>query len=263
MTAAAGATFFTYLHGLDDFMPYVRSGGCGTLPTTAQLNQNAKKLLDVLTANGRPGVVAALPPLNALPLLRLGSGIELQTRLQAAAGDNALLYVEDQFGGPAVPITAEDYVLATAIGRVGRPTLAPGTNLLLPYGRDVRHPLVNADVLLRAEYSIANQRLNSHNTELRRLARDIYRLPIMDPSTNASALNLNVDLFDQIAKQISLNGVLYSLDPVVGNVFSLDYYSLTPRGNALLANTFIRAINLGYRTNLATVDVNSLPTTSR
>ena len=48
-----------------------------------------------------------------------------------------------------------------------------------------------------------------------------------------------------------------------GNFFSLDYYSLTPRGNGLLANAFITAFNKAYRTNLSVIDVNSLPTTTR
>jgi hypothetical protein len=50
---------------------------------------------------------------------------------------------------------------------------------------------------------------------------------------------------------------------VRGNFFSLDYYSLTPRGNDLLANTFIAAINKAYRSNIPAIDVNSLPTTAQ
>jgi hypothetical protein len=262
--SAANATFFTFLQGLDDLLPYVRSGGsCGTVPTATQLNQNARKLLDVLTANGRPGIIAQLPLLNTLPLLRLGRGLELQARLRTAFGDTASLYVQNPFGPGAVLITGDDYVLATALSRVGQRSQAPGTSLMLPYGRDPRHPLANADVLINDEYRRANQVLNSYNTELRRLAKDVYRMPLVDPATGASAINLDLQLFNQVVNQISVNGVVYTTDPVNGNVFSMDYYSLTPRGNALLANVFIRAINRGYGANLATVDVNSLPTTAR
>ncbi|WP_426059568.1 hypothetical protein [Hymenobacter sp. B1770] len=43
----------------------------------------------------------------------------------------------------------------------------------------------------------------------------------------------------------------------------MDYYSLTPRGNSLLANTFIAAFNKAYRANVPALDVNSLPTAAR
>ena len=76
-------------------------------------------------------------------------------------------------------------------------------------------------------------------------------------------LDLDVALFDQVAGVISMGGVQYSSEPVRGNFYSLDYYILTPRSNALLANTFITAFNKAYRANLPVVDVNSLPTTAR
>jgi hypothetical protein len=84
-TAAASATFFTFFQGLDELMPFIRSGGtCGAVPGPAlgnQMKARAKKILDVLTAGGRQGIIA---------------------RLQAVYGDNALLYIEDPNnpGGP-------------------------------------------------------------------------------------------------------------------------------------------------------------------
>ena len=51
-TASTSATFFTFFMGLDNLLPYVRSGGtCGPLPVsslTTLMKNNAKKLLDVL-----------------------------------------------------------------------------------------------------------------------------------------------------------------------------------------------------------------------
>ena len=55
----------------------------------------------------------------------------------------------------------------------------------------------------------------------------------------------------------------YSSEPVRGNFFSLDYYSLTPRGKGLLANACITAFKKAYRANLSVIDVNSLSTTAR
>jgi hypothetical protein len=272
-TAASTATFFTFFQGLDDLMPYIRSGGtCGSVPTTTYVNtmkSNAKRILDVLTAGGRQGIIAKLPNITTLPLLSLGKGDQLQARLQASFGDNALLYMED--GTNVRPVGGGDYVLATAIPRIGQPVpvLVGTTTLMLPYGRDARAPLRNADVLNETgEMTLLNSAVSNYNNNagivpaqpgLETLAK-AYKLPIITVSTSESALNLNDALFSQVDGVISVGGVQYSTAPIRGNFFSVDYYSLTPRGNGLLANAFISAINRAYRTNIPAIDVNQLPT---
>ncbi|GAB3307389.1 hypothetical protein GCM10027511_19250 [Hymenobacter humi] len=268
--AAATATFFTFFQGLDNLMPYVRSGGdCGPLPNTTltnQMRQNAKKILDRLTAGGRPGIIARLPSLATLPILRLGKGLAFQARLRTAFGDTASVYIESPLGfGPAQLITDEDYVLANVLPRVGQLTavMVGTTQRMLPYGRDIRNPLRDADVIDKDELSRVSSVLNSYNTELDRLASQVYNLPVINPATKQSTLDLDLVLFNQVADAISVAGVVYSSEPVRGNFFSLDNYSLTPRGNGLVANAFISAFNKGYRANVSAVDVNNLPTTAQ
>ena len=269
-TASASASFFTYFLGLDNLMPYVRSGGdCGPLPNTALTNlmrNNAKTVLDVLTANGRPGIIAKLPALTNLPLLRLGRGQALQTRLQASFGDTARIYIESPlgFGTPQV-ISDDDYVLATAVPSVGQRTavVVGGTTMQLPYGRDIRNPLRDRDVLDKDELSRATSVLNSYNNELDRLATQVYKMPVINTTSGQSTLDTNIAFPNFVGESISIAGVVYSAEPVRGNFFSLDYYSLTPRGNALLTNAFISAINRAYRANIPAIDANSLPTVAQ
>jgi hypothetical protein len=278
-TAASSATFFTFFQGLDDLMPYIRSGGtCGSIPTSNFANtmkQNAKRILDALTAGGRQGVIAKLPNITTLPLLSLGQGDRLQARLQASFGDNALLYIEDPLGvGPGQPISGDDYVLATTLPRIGQltPVVVGSSTLMLPYGRDVRNPLRDADVLdATTEMNLLTAAVSNYNNNtgvapaapgLETLAKT-YKLPVISTSTNESALNLNDALFSQVDGVISVGGVQYSAEPVRGGFFSVDYYSLTPRGNGLLANAFITAINRAYRTNIPAIDVNKLPTVAQ
>lgn len=272
VTEAAGkATFFTFFQGLDDVMPYVRNGGqCGTAPNTALTNlmrANAKKVLDVLTADGRRGIIARLPAITTLPLLRQGRGLALQARLQAQFNDDKLLYIQDPFNSStSQPITDNDYVLAPVLPRIGELTSVQvgGTTLMLPYGRDARNPLRDADVLDGTdEVSRVNGVINSYNNELERLASRVYKLPAIDGTTKQSTLDLNVVLFNQVAESIAIGGVVYTPEPFRGNVFSLDYYTLTPRGNGLLANAFITAFNKAYRANIPGVSVNNLPTIVR
>ena len=278
--AAPSSTFFTYFQGLDDLLPFVHSGGqCGglddpRLPNRVQLlasmTQNSKKILDRLTANGQRGIIATLPALTSLPLLRLGRGIALQARLQLAFGDTAGLYITQpvipgQTPGSAQRISDDEYVLGTALARIGQrtPVQVGATTLMLPYGRDIRNPLRDEDLLDSRELNIAKGIVDSYNTALGTLASTVYKLPIVTPSKKASTLNLDDFLFSQVAKGISVAGVNYSIEPAGGNVFSLDYLSLTPRGNALLANVFIAALNRAYRSSIPTIDVNSLPSTAQ
>jgi hypothetical protein len=94
-TAAASATFVTFFQGLDELMPFIRSGGtCGAVPGPAlgnQMKARAKKILDVLTAGGRQGIIARRPDISSLPIVGQGKGNEVEARLQAVYGDNALL----------------------------------------------------------------------------------------------------------------------------------------------------------------------------
>jgi hypothetical protein len=276
--ASSSATFFTYFIGLDDLLPFVRSGGqCGGLDDdspakrnllSSTMRQNAKKILDVLAAGGRPGIIARLPSLTNLPLLRLGRGIELQGRLQSAANDTAKVYIQAPFPTFALPpraITNEDYVLANAISRLGKLTsvVIGTTTLMLPYGRDIRNPVRDEDVLDSRELSFAAGILNNYNTELERLATEVYKQPVISASDTKRTLDTNIAFPNYVGESISVAGVVYSAEPVRGNFFSLDYYSLTPRGNALLANAFITAINRAYKANIPAIDANSLPTAAQ
>ena len=268
--AAAPATFFTFFAGLDDVMAYVRSGGkCGiaTSALTTRLRTNAAKLLAVLSKNGtRPGIIAQLPELASLPILR--QGLALRASLQATFRDTAGLYIEDPiFFGQSRPITGGDYVLATALPRLGRPTpvLVNGVTLTLPYGRDRRNPVRDADVLDETEeYNRIKQVVTDYNDALEVLAKT-SNLPVINTSVNKDGrtLKLNDALFGPVANRIAVGGVVYTAEPLRGNFFSLDYYTLTPRGNALLANAFIAALNRAYRVNIPAVGVNSLPTSAQ
>ncbi len=56
---------------------------------------------------------------------------------------------------------------------------------------------------------------------------------------------------------LRINGVNYSSTFVTGGVFSLDGVHPNQRGYAIIANTFIDAINQKYGANIAKVDPNS------
>ena len=275
---APAATFFTYFAGLDDILPFLRSGGtCGRPPTAATLNSRAERLLDQLTAGGRRGIVAEIPPLVqarsengvdikelTFPLLQLAAAV--QKKFQTPT-DTARLYITNSAPGVGVEAVDEtQYVLTGAVARIGlvTPVVVNGVTLQLPYGRDIRNPLVNADVLDADEARAVDALIFSYNAALRRLATTKYRLPSVEPgNTTTTTLKLGNAVFSKVARGLAVGGVQYSSVPVSGGIFSSDLYSFTPRGNGLLANAFISALNTAYGANIPFVDINTLPTTAQ
>jgi hypothetical protein len=58
----------------------------------------------------------------------------------------------------------------------------------------------------------------------------------------------------QVKKGIVYNGIAINTSFVSGGAFSLDGVHLTPRGNAMLANEFIKSINATYGSTIPQVD---------
>jgi len=257
--ASANATFFTFFMGLGDALPYVLTGGdCTTALPNSTINANAKKILDRLTAGGRPGIICLVPNnLRTLPLLGRGSNARVQALL--APGDT--VFVRTFPANIVRPMDSkDDYLLPSGLAQLGvaqTVTLPGGGTASLRYGLDRRNPISRRDVLDLAEYTRVNPAITALNTELVRLADVVYKIPVVNRGSGG------VSVFDQVAGRISINGVEYSDEPVRGNFYSLDQYSLTPRGNAIMSNAIIREINRFYGASIPLLDPNTLPSTAK
>ncbi|GAA3999472.1 SGNH/GDSL hydrolase family protein [Hymenobacter fastidiosus] len=269
--ASASATFFTFSMGLGDVLPYLLSGGSCTSanPTSAAISlmkANVKKILDKVSDNGRrPGIIYLAPySMNQLPILGRGS----IARVQALAKSNDTIYVQASTLSGAVlvrPMSAKnDYILPSGLAEFGKRqnvVLPGGGTASLRYGLHYRNPIKLRDVLDEGEFGRVNQAVTTINDEAVRLADKVYKLPVINRSVNG------VNLYSQISltppfNGISVNGVKYTDELIRGNFYSLDQYSLTPRGNAIMANAIIREINRFYKASIPLLDPNTLPTTA-
>jgi len=88
-----------------------------------------------------------------------------------------------------------------------------------------------------------NSAVSAFNTKLKSLA-DANGLAFVD--VNA--------FMNTVKTGIMYNGVGINASFVAGGAFSLDGVHLTPLGNALLANSFIKAINSKYGSTIPQVD---------
>lgn len=67
------------------------------------------------------------------------------------------------------------------------------------------------------------------------------------------------DYMNRISPAVITYGVANTPTFATGNIFSLDGIHLTPRGNALVANEFIRVINTKYGSSIPEVNPNNYP----
>jgi hypothetical protein len=254
---AAQPSFLTVSMGLSDLLPYVLSGGtCGSLPSASSLGLASRQLIDSLSAaTTAKGVILSVPTLANLPLTRTQVSA-INRRL--GRPDTTSMYV---LSGSTVKRTAfNDVVLLTMIGRIGRNETATGQPASAPFGLDATNPLRDQDVLSGAEITNITGRINGRGGINEELAKK---------ATNSGGRFIFIDLknfYLTVATGLYANGVRYSDDTVIGGMFNYDGYTLSPRGNALLANAILEQMantdpKVGFGLSVPRIDINSLPAT--
>ncbi|KAB1069796.1 G-D-S-L family lipolytic protein [Tamlana haliotis] len=282
---AQNPTFFTLSDiGAADVLGYALSGGDGTDPITdiATFNSSLEILIDKLTANGAQGVIANVPdilgvshfttvthnpvPLDAQTAAYLNSmnaygaynagivqayaylvantpltqemadeEIAQRTITFSEAPDNALVIVDKNLRdltvlNPALinirQATAEDLVLLTASSEI-------------PNGVGVSTPMGDHLVLTPEEQNNIHDAAMAYNTSIESLAN----------SNNLALADLKSIFEEASTTGIKFDDYFLNTDLVFGGLVSLDGIHLTARGYALMANTFLSAIDETYGSN--------------
>lgn len=113
-----------------------------------------------------------------------------------------------------------------------------GIALPLPFG------IPNKYVLDADEIQLVASTIDSYNTVIKTVAEQ-YDWALVDVNS----------IFDDVKNGITVDGVKLNADFVTGGVFSLDGIHLSPRGNAMVTNYFIDAINKKYNSAISTVNI--------
>jgi lysophospholipase L1-like esterase len=187
--------------------------------TPAQFGTQYRGLLDALADTGAPMVVANIPDVTRIPVLR------------HAAGEVTTCRADD---GTTRPVASDD-LLSIEMDRS-----------LLPV------PPCNR-VLDSAEQAFVRGTVSAFNAEIAAAAVDIeQRRGVPIATVDAFAL------FDQFADQgadVRGDGSLVLTTRYLGGLFTLDGVHPTRTTHALIANAFIDAINARYGAGIARVDV--------
>ncbi|MDN5288064.1 MAG: family lipolytic protein [Mucilaginibacter sp.] len=243
-------TFFTDWLGNNDALLYATSGGAGDVLTDkAQFSQLYNLSITQLTKTGQKGAVATIPDVTAVPYFNTVTVGAILAAVQKANPAAKALYVNALVSGttyaPRVATAADLIILTFPTSMIGQPVSTPAGNL--PYGLTPYTPIDNKYVLDQGEVALTQDYVNAYNATIKSVASS-KGLAIFDAYTflnNVKANGLVVD------------GVNLSSAYISGGIFSLDGVHLTPRGYAVVANEFIKAINKQYNASIPLANVSS------
>jgi hypothetical protein len=241
-------TFFSNWLGNNDVLSYATSGGAGDVLTDRATFAGLYNLLiGRLTAAGAKGVVATIPDVTSIPYFNTITVGAVLGAVQKANPQAQAIYINALVSGSAYApraATAKDLIVLTfPTSKIGQAVTTPYG--VLPYGLTPYTPIDNQYVLDANEVVLTQDYVQSYNAAIKSIAA-AKGLAVFD----AYAFLKNVKEHGLVEDGINLNSSYIS-----GGIFSLDGVHLTPRGYAIVANEFIKAINAKYGSTIPLANV--------
>lgn len=240
-------TFFSFWEGQNDILGFAYSGGSQPLTPVTQFqalyNRAVNTLVGIDATKPRQGVLGTVGDVLAIPYFNVVTLKALQAAVAAAApaaGPKATLYVRTGSNTTVAADSTFKFTLPlSSSGLVGKPDAAGR-----PYGLHPQNPIASNWVLDPAEQALITTRTNEYNAIIKQIASQ-KKLALVDID----------DLLTQYYTPKMVNGAAVSTAFITGNLFSLDGIHLTPFGNAITANAFIKAINQQYKASVPIANV--------
>ncbi|WP_316832240.1 G-D-S-L family lipolytic protein [Pedobacter aquatilis] len=238
-------TFFSLWLGNNDALGWATNGGVTTDATNVLTDKSTfallySNLVNALTAGGQKGVVGTIPDVTAIPYFNTVTVAALLNAAKAINPAAAAIYIQTGTGAVRAA-TAEDLIRLPfqSAGLFGVVNSAG-----IPYGLHPLNPIANNWVLDKDEIVKVKDYVTSYNSSIKSLA-DSKGLAVADTYT----------YLNQVKTGLMIQGIGINASFITGGAFSLDGVHLTPRGNAVIANVFVDAINGKYGSNIPTIDI--------
>src|SRR5690554_5085718 len=219
----AQPTFFSLWIGGNDVLTSAIAGGSDDITPKEEFAAYLNLLMEALAAEGRPGVIANIPSIEALPYFSF-VGTQLPTAI-------------------AVEDPAEEAGLRVLLS--GEKVLLPALQLLGAGYGTLEKPLPAQYFLSRDELNDISLAITGYNEVIAEAAAE-HNLALVDMH----------GMMERLKTGMVVDGNNYSSTFISGQVLSLDGIHATPRGYAIIANEFIRAINAKYQAAIPLVNVN-------
>ena len=254
-------TFFSFFLGNNDVLLYAVEGGAGIdqISSTGAFQAVLNQAIDSLTANGAKGVIGNIPDVtttahfNTVPW----NGIVFEAKDSVSIKGLNASYAQLIAAGlvKKFEVGANGFIIATKTAPFLRSATANDYMLLSTpldsvkcFGYGIISPMPDMYVLDKDEAAAVKTATDAFNTILKAKA-DAKGLAFAD--VNA--------VLKTIQSGLTYDGVEVSATFATGGGFSLDGIHLTPRGNSILANCFINAINSRFNSNIPTLNPANFP----
>jgi lysophospholipase L1-like esterase len=227
-TIAQGPTFISIELGANDaILPLVEGGDLSLLLPPAAFAAQYAQLLDSLALNAPQArlALANVPQVTHLPYATT-------VPLDAAIPGVGLVRLHDAAG----PLPDGSLILLPAIP-------------LIRAGIGIGPPLPDSLVITLAERAAIEGAVAGYNQAI-----------AAEAQARGAALVDQFALFERLAQTgVLVSGVHFSFRYVTGGLFGLDGIHPSPLGSALLANTFIEAINATFGARIPPADLGAAP----
>ncbi len=251
-------TFFTLWLGSNDVLLYAVAGAVPPvdlysprLSSDTLLRMVLTAMVDSLTTHGAKGAIANVPDVTSAPyfttipwngvVLTQGKADTLNaiysgTGITWTAGANGFMIVDSTVPGVKMRhATAYDYILLST----------PSDSLRCgQWGVNPLKPLKDKYVLDVTEVTEVRNATIAYNASIAYIAA----------TKNIALVDIN-SFLKTVQSGIVYNGIAFNTSYVSGGAFSLDGVHPNPRGYALIANEYIKAINAKYGSSVPEVDV--------
>jgi len=247
-------TFCSIYLGIEDVLPYARSGATqhpmsplAGFPGVG-FEESLTQLCEQLSSQHVKAVIATIPNVSDWPFFNTIPYNGLTLDAEKAASLNQIYNPI----GISFVVGANPFMVADPnAGMFGVRPAVPGEKILLTAPLDSVKcnqmgsifPFRNEFVLTTDELATIQLRIEAFNAVIRQKA-----------TTYGFALVETGDFYDKLTTGFTYNGATLSAKFVSGGAFSLDGIHLNPRGNALLANEFIKAINKKFSAKIPLIN---------
>jgi lysophospholipase L1-like esterase len=256
-------TFVFLWIGNNDVLGYAASGGTsgsdptGKLPTPASIFQSIfTQVVDaLLSANPNLKMaVANIPDVTVIPYFTTIPWFAVDPNTGEPIRDQSgnLIPLIGIKGGQPAQLSQGDLVLLKASSLLktgyGLPDVPPFDQL-----PDAGKPLPDEYILDADEVNIARGAIQDFNNIISQVVNAPGR------SNRIVLVDVYSRLNEAKANGIMVSDIKFTTDYITGGLFSLDGVHPSRRGHAMIANEFINAINSKFGTNIALIDVMSIP----
>ena len=247
-------TFCSIYLGIEDVLPYARSGATqhpmsplAGFPGVG-FEESLTQLCEQLYGQHVNAVIATIPNISDWPFFNTipYNGLTLDEEKAAS-----LNQIYNPIGISFVVGSNPFMVADPNAGMFGVRPAVPGEKILLTAPLDSVKcnqmgsifPFRNEFVLTTEELATIQSRIDAFNAVIRQKAT-AYGFALVETG----------DFYEKLTTGFTYNGASLSAKFVSGGAFSLDGIHLNPRGNALLANEFIKAINKKFTAKIPLIN---------